>query len=80
MADKYLTFEEAAELLNVPVSTFRANLNIWRLVPVKIYPGKKGMRFIEREVLQVGIDAKRERDREVRERDRLKRKPLELAS
>ena len=65
MRNKHLTNKQAAELLNLPESTFREKAKTeWKLRQVELFSGRKGKRWIEREVLQVAERAERERDKE----------------
>jgi hypothetical protein len=64
MPSPYMTAKEAAEYLNVPLSTFRLKARTeWKLVPVPLFAGPKGQRYKRPEVEAVALRAEQERDK-----------------
>jgi hypothetical protein len=63
MRSPYLTAKEAAAFLNVPLSTFRLKAKTeWKLAPVHLFAGPRGMRYKHTEVEAIAKRAERERD------------------
>lgn len=67
MPSPYFTAKQAADYLNVPLSTFRLKAKTeWKLAPVVLFAGPRGMRYKRSEVEAIAIRAEKERDKSQR--------------
>jgi hypothetical protein len=80
MRSPYLTAFEAANYLNVPLSTFRDKARRsrdnggWDLIPVHLFPGPKGIRYRRSDILGIARRAEENRNREIAQLNRVREK------